>query len=83
MKFSPSIWGYVVNVKLTVKILSTYVAFLENMNFKAKSGTFELLTTRMHCTTLKISNYSDYLKGISIVLKNEWEKLMLESIYGR
>ena len=31
MKSSPSIWHYVVKVKLTVKILSIYVAFLENM----------------------------------------------------
>ena len=28
-----SIWRYVVNVKSTVKILSIFVAFLENMNF--------------------------------------------------
>ena len=34
MKSSPSIWRYVVNVKSTVKILSIFVAFLENMNFK-------------------------------------------------
>ena len=33
MKSSPSIWRYVVNVKSTVKILSIFVAFLENMNF--------------------------------------------------
>ena len=33
MKSSPSIWRYVVSVKLTVKILSIFVAFLENMNF--------------------------------------------------
>ena len=33
MKSSPSIWRYVVNVKLTVKILSIFMAFLESMNF--------------------------------------------------
>ena len=33
MKSSPLIWRYVVNVKSTVKILSIFVAFLENMNF--------------------------------------------------
>ena len=27
------IWSYVVNVKSTVKISSTFAAFLENMNF--------------------------------------------------
>ena len=32
MKSSPSIWRYVVNIKSTVKILSIFVAFLENMN---------------------------------------------------
>ena len=29
----PSIWRYVVTVKSTVKFLSFFVAFLENMNF--------------------------------------------------
>ena len=33
MKSSLSIWRYVVSVKSTVKILSIFVAFLENMNF--------------------------------------------------
>ena len=33
MKSSPSIWRYVVNVKLMVKISLIFVAFLENMNF--------------------------------------------------
>ena len=33
MKSSVSIWRYVVNVKSTVKTLSIFMAFLENMNF--------------------------------------------------
>ena len=33
MKSSPSIWHLLHNVKLTVKISSIFVAFLENMNF--------------------------------------------------
>ena len=33
MKSSLLIWRYVVNVKSIVKILSIFVAFLENMNF--------------------------------------------------
>ena len=33
MKSSAPIWRYVVTVKLTVKILSIFVAFLGNMNF--------------------------------------------------
>ena len=33
-KSSPSIWNLLHNVKSTVKILSIFVAFLENMNFK-------------------------------------------------
>ena len=33
MKSSPSIWCYVVNVKLMVKISPIFVAFLENTNF--------------------------------------------------
>ena len=37
MKSSPSICRYVVSAKLTVKISSIFVAFLENMDFtKAK-----------------------------------------------
>ena len=32
-KFFKIIWRYVVNVKSMVKILSIFVAFLENMNF--------------------------------------------------
>ena len=33
-KSTPSIWHYIVSVKLTVKILSIFVAFFENLNFK-------------------------------------------------
>ena len=33
MKSSSSIWHYVLNVKSTLKILSIFVVFLENMNF--------------------------------------------------
>ena len=36
MKSSPSIWHLLRNVKLTVKISSIFVAFLENMNFNVK-----------------------------------------------
>ena len=39
MKSSPLIWLYVVNVKSTVKILSIFVAFLENVNFKTNYST--------------------------------------------
>ena len=35
-KFSPSIWPLLHNVKLTAKISSIFVAFLENVNFKKK-----------------------------------------------
>ena len=44
MKSSPSIWCYyVVSVKSTVKILSIFVAFLKNMNFKKQICTKEFL----------------------------------------
>ena len=36
-KSSPSIWHYIVSVKSTVKILSIFVAFLENTNFMRSS----------------------------------------------
>ena len=38
-KSSPSIWHNVVSVKLTVKISSIFVAFLENTNFKINIST--------------------------------------------
>ena len=41
MKSSPLIWRYVVDVKLTVKILLIFVAFLENMNFNKTEKTFD------------------------------------------
>ena len=37
-KSSPSIWELLLTVKLMVKILSIFVAFSENVNFKEKSG---------------------------------------------
>ena len=40
-KYSPSIWQYVVTVKLTVKISSIFVAFFENMNFNKVSVTVQ------------------------------------------
>ena len=36
MKSPPSIWHLLHNVKSTVKILSIFVAFLENINFRIK-----------------------------------------------
>ena len=36
MKYSQSIWRLIHSVKSMVKISSTYVAFLENMNFTVK-----------------------------------------------
>ena len=41
MKSSPSIWHYVVSVKYTVKILSIFVTFLENTNFKIAMNFWE------------------------------------------
>ena len=38
-KSSLSIWHYVVSVKSTVKILSSFVAFLENTNIKSNFET--------------------------------------------
>ena len=37
-KSSTSVWHLLHNVKLTVKILSIFVAFLENLNFKSYAG---------------------------------------------
>ena len=38
MKSSSSIWHYIVSVKSSVKILSNFVAFLENTNFSKKTA---------------------------------------------
>ena len=45
MKSTPSIWHLLHNVKLTVKILSIFVAFLENMNFQNS----KFLSNRFEC----------------------------------
>ena len=45
MKSSPSIWHYAVSVKLMVKILSIFVAFLENTNFTCKMFTYRAQDT--------------------------------------
>ena len=44
MKSTPSNWHLLHNVKLTVKILSIFVAFLENMNFMNKQGPLDIQT---------------------------------------
>ena len=62
MKSSPSIWHYVVSVKLTVKILSIFVAFLENMNFnfgKLKHAWKKLLYYKCYFEIWH-SNYFDH-----------------------
>ena len=46
MKSSPLIWRLLHTVKLTVKILSIFVAFLENVNFNIH---FDLLRTYADC----------------------------------
>ena len=45
MKSSPSIWHYVVNIKLMVKISLIFGAFSENVNFTIWSRTAKCLTT--------------------------------------
>ena len=59
MKSSPSIWRYVVNVKSTVKILSIFVAFLENVNFMCKRK-------RVNATTLFEVFLSEVWVGVYI-----------------
>ena len=43
MKSSPPIWHYVVSVKSSVKILSNFVAFLENTDFINNTNTNKTL----------------------------------------
>ena len=52
MKSAPLIWHYVVGVKLTVKIFSIFVAFLENMNFRIRNA-FVLISVETHQQILK------------------------------
>ena len=42
-------WRYVVSFKLTVKIASIFVAFLENMNFKCAEFLSALLISLVRC----------------------------------
>ena len=53
-KSSPSIWHYAVSVKLTVKISSIFVAFLENTNFNTVR--FDTNFSHFSNTILKIKN---------------------------
>ena len=59
MKSSPSIWPYEVNDKSTVKILSIFVAFLENVNFMCKRK-------RVNATTLFEVFLSEVWVGVYI-----------------
>ena len=54
MKSSLSIWQYVADVKLTVKILSIFVAFLENMNFKFIFGLQNSKPLQFDCPILQL-----------------------------
>ena len=54
---SLSIWGYVVNVKSTVKISSIYVAFLEIMNCMAQI-----------ISKTKVHDFSPYLEFCSCII---------------
>ena len=67
MKSSPSIWHYVVSVKSTVKILSNYVAFLENTNF-----TFLWIRICASNDKLKFQHLK-HIKSLEI-----WKKQMVE-----
>ena len=62
-KPSPPIWQLLHNVKLTVNILSIFVAFLENMNFTVKlqtvDWTIQFLTTDT-CYYVRVSTYKGY-----------------------
>ena len=55
MKSSRSIWHYVVSVKSRVKILSIFVAFLENTNFKE----IDSLPTQNNLELLKLNTQMD------------------------
>ena len=56
-KFSPSIWCYVVSVKSTVKILSIFVAFLENVNFSKNPNLNPHQGIRWYTTSVLIVNF--------------------------
>ena len=70
MKSSPLIWHLLHNVKLTVKILSIFVAFLENINFNDQYRTFffsrikKLTTKQLHRSVLSnVLFYIDIYHG--------------------
>ena len=64
MKSSPVIWCYVASVKSSVKILSIFVAFLENMNKGPKNSRPLILfgtegqTFGCYPTTMDLLSYS-------------------------
>ena len=55
-----SIWHYVVSVKITLKILSIFVAFLENTNFTSES--------HFHILLKNLQNYFSYIQLVSFRL---------------
>ena len=65
MKSSPSIWHYVVIVKSTVKILSIFVAFLENMNFQKKKSVYPIVTYT-YLLTASTSKPCPFIKSFQI-----------------
>ena len=63
MKSSPSIWQLLHAVKLIVKILSIFVAILENTNFK---WTLNSLAALWEKTTKKIKSTLVWLESLNL-----------------
>ena len=59
-KSSLSIWRYAVSVKWTVRILSIFVAFLENMNFNKMTLCLNHNHTKKLSWMLQIPHFSHY-----------------------
>ena len=70
MKSSPSIWNLLHNAKLMVKILSIFVAFLENMNMN--------FFIYLKCPNFVVLLLFDFIKVLSFIReslklkKQEW-----------
>ena len=94
-KSSSSIWHLLHNVKLTVKISSNFVAFLENINFKKVLKYFSTfwshhLLIRLHAKMRKDLSFSNWVKSISscklviatvVARCTQWIKIIFEESF--
>ena len=83
MKSSPSIWQYIVGYKSTVKILSNFVAFLENTNFNKNWTYLQFLLRILIACYVHLLNFQSYLwLTFWVNLRSEYVYLLSTKVLG-